>query len=454
MQSLSSTSREFSGACVVAGAGVGVVGFILFRRWSKTRAEPPHDLDGSTAWKAWELPPADRARLDALRGRLVETTGRTIGLPGYYGNKWTEWAEFAGQTINNLGGVDGGGSPLNVKDLEREVLDTAARELGADPGSVRGYITTGGSTEGNMWALYLAREALGGNPVMVYSSQSHYSMPKIAHILRFDVEVVPAGEDGGIDVAALSERLRTIDPKRGCVVVANVGTTFLGGIDDVPAVKAALEETLPGRHVLHADAALFGMLLPFVWEDDGAPRGDFASGADSIAISGHKLLGCPMPCSIALATRSLVDGEIGLGGTQASTERCECAETRGSDGVKKKVDDVTITGSRNGHVVVAMWVLFRRLFGVPGRWKAECKRFLAQARYAERRLREIGLNPSRAPGSIIVVFDSPSEATQHRHTLMCVNGRCHITTHNATPAKIDRLVTDIQNSRLPVGGFK
>ena len=54
---------------------------------------------------------------------------------------------------------------------------------------------------------------------------------------------------------------------------------------------------------IHADAALSGMILPFV--DDPQPYG-FDSGFDSVSVSGHKMIGAPLPCGVALTRKHYV----------------------------------------------------------------------------------------------------------------------------------------------------
>eukprot|EP01050_Picozoa_sp_SAG11_P015654 SAG11_NODE_2054_length_3878_cov_1.867161_1_plen_72_part_00 len=45
------------------------------------------------------------------------------------------------------------------------------------------------------------------------------------------------------------------------------------------------------------------MMMPFV---DWAPEVSFKKPIDSIAVSGHKMLGCPMPCGVALTRKTHV----------------------------------------------------------------------------------------------------------------------------------------------------
>ena len=63
------------------------------------------------------------------------------------------------------------------------------------------YVCGNGSTEANLWALWLARERLSagdcvGDPLLLYSEQIHYSVPKVANILRFRAQAVPVNGEG------------------------------------------------------------------------------------------------------------------------------------------------------------------------------------------------------------------------------------------------------------------
>ena len=44
------------------------------------------------------------------------------------------------------------------------------------------------------------------------------------------------------------------------------------------------------------------MMMPFI---DYAPEVSFEKPIDSIAVSGHKMLGCPMPCGITLTRKEV-----------------------------------------------------------------------------------------------------------------------------------------------------
>merc|ERR1719327_862705 len=97
--------------------------------------------------------------------------------------------------------------------------------------------------------------------------------------------------------------------------------------------------------------------MPFV---DYAPQISFDKPIDSVAVSGHKMLGCPMPCGVALTRKSHVRK------------------------VETRIDylnsvDTTIMGSRNGHTALHMWYSLRSK-GLKG-IKDEVAHCLQTARY-------------------------------------------------------------------------
>lgn len=84
---------------------------------------------------------------------------------------------------------------------------------------------------------------------------------------------------------------------------------------------------------IHSDAALCGAYAPFL---EPRPSFDFADGADSIAISGHKFLGAALPCGIVVARQSNVS---------RIAHSVDCIDS----------PDTTISGSRNGFTPLALW---------------------------------------------------------------------------------------------------
>jgi histidine decarboxylase len=71
--------------------------------------------------------------------------------------------------------------------------------------------------------------------------------------------------------------------------------------DDVKRIKSILKDLAVKQHYIHADGALSGSYSAFI---EPRPAFDFADGVDSIAVSGHKFIGSPMPCGVVIAKRS------------------------------------------------------------------------------------------------------------------------------------------------------
>lgn len=174
-------------------------------------------------------------------------------------------------------------------------------------------------------------------------------------------------------------------------------------------------------YYLHADAALSGMILPFVDEPQGFT---FADGIDSIGVSGHKMIGLPIPCGIVVAKR-------------ANVERIS-VEIDSISG-----HDKTITGSRNGHTPMMMWEAIRS--HQPAEWKRRIEHSLTLAEYAVTRLQEAGIDAWRNKNAITVVFPCPSEAVWKKHCLATSGDVAHLIApaHHFDTSKIDARLDDV-----------
>ena len=191
-------------------------------------------------------------------------------------------------------------------------------------------------TEGNIWALYLAREAFP-NAKLLYSREAHYSIPKAARILRMEAIAVDCETGGAIDIEAFAKALDALDGSP-VIVALTCGTTVKGAHDDIAAVIACLDAAGlgPDRRFVHVDGALNAMVLPFAAGAPFAIQPSFRHGIDSLSTSGHKMIGTPMPCGVLIARRAHVDRVASA-----------IAYLRSSD--------TTLMGSRNGHAVLSIW---------------------------------------------------------------------------------------------------
>lgn len=153
-----------------------------------------------------------------------------------------------------------------------------------------------------MYGLFLARE-LHPEGIVYYSEDTHYSVNKIMRVLNVRNIMIRSNPDGTMDLEDLRESIN-IHRDVPAIVNANIGTTMKGAIDDLAGIHKIIKDLAIQQHYIHADAALSGMILPFV--DDPQPW-NFQSGIDSISISGHKMVGSPIPCGVAVAKKSNVD---------------------------------------------------------------------------------------------------------------------------------------------------
>ncbi|MFF0492097.1 histidine decarboxylase [Nocardia sp. NPDC004068] len=362
--------------------------------------------------------PRDVALLQDIAARMLLERDHMLGFPVNLDFDYRDFALFLGIHANNAGSpYDEGLYHLHTKPFERAVVTFFARLAGLP--EAFGYLTSGG-TESNLFGCLVAREHFP-DAVLYHSESAHSSIRKIGRILRMDACPVPVRADGVMDPDRLAETYRRRGPERAALVVATVGTTTGGAYDDLVALRHALAEAGADRVHVHSDAAFGGLLAALA----PTPRPwAFESGADSVAISGHKMIGGPIPCGIVLA-------------------RDEDAARLRSGGAEVGTDDDTVTGSRNALSTVLLWYELRRL-GVSG-LRRRVRRCLAVADYAERRLREEGMRPERPAGGNTVLFDAPEKDVCRRWNLIPLDDRVHlITMPHVTGEHIDRLCADLR----------
>ncbi|WP_445989856.1 histidine decarboxylase [Chromobacterium haemolyticum] len=324
-------------------------------------------------------------------------------------------------SINNCGDWNESSNYLlNSFDFEREVMHFFAELFHIPFDESWGYVTNGG-TEGNMFGCYLGRE-LFPDATLYYSKDSHYSVAKIIKLLRIKSRAVDSLPSGEIDYDDLVAKIQQ-DQERHPIVFVNVGTTMKGAVDDIGIIQDKLAQAgIPRRdYYLHADAALSGMILPFV---DAPQPYSFADGIDSISVSGHKMIGSPMPCGIVLAKRSNV--------SRISVE---------IDYISAR--DQTISGSRNGHTPMMLWAAIKSR--PLAEWRRKVRHCLDMAQYAIDRFQAAGIQAWRCQNSITVVFPSPSEPVCNKHGLARSGGAAHLITtpHHHDSQRLDRLIDDI-----------
>ena len=237
---------------------------------------------------------AQQSALDELAARL--DNDYPYADPQYAGQMLkpphpVAWAAYAATMLLNPNNHALDGGPATAR-MEREAVAELAGMFGLDPHL--GHLTSSG-TIANLEALWVGRELRPGAP-LVSGANAHYTHARMAGLLGVTHETVPEDELGRLDLDALSGRLAA-----GGVgtVVATLGTTPLGALDDVAAIA-----DLCARHDarLHVDAAYGGFFALVAGAPGGVRREPFAATArvDSIVVDPHKHGLQPYGCGCVL----------------------------------------------------------------------------------------------------------------------------------------------------------
>ena len=359
-------------------------------------------------------------RLRTLYENLETLSGRSIGYPCNQDFDYSELLPFMRFSFNNVGDpFHDSNFIMNTHEFEREVVNTFADLMHVSPDDSWGYVTSGG-TEGNMYGMYLARE-LFPDGIVYFSEDTHYSIAKILSLIKARNIMVKSQDNGEVDYDDLYEAVR-VNRDVPAIMVANVGTTMKGAIDDVGRIQDIMDDLAVTRRYIHADAALSGMILPFV--ADPQPYG-FDAGFDSVAISGHKMIGSPVPCGIALTRREYV-----------------ARVTRAVEYVG--VLDTTLTGSRSALAPLIIWYALQKQ-GLDG-FKRIVEGCIETAEYAVTRFNDSGIPAWRNRNSVTVVFPRPDAQTVRKWALAPYEDIAHlIAMPNVTRETIDAVVDDCLN---------
>ena len=365
----------------------------------------------------------DRERLDELYQELGDISPRTIGYPCNQAWDYSELYRFLEFSINNVGDpFEGSNFRLNTHEFECEVLEKFAEYTRADQDDFWGYVTTGG-TEGNMYGLYLARE-LYPHGVVYFSEDTHYSVAKILRLQHTRNIMLKSQDNGEMDYDDLRESIR-LNRDTPPIIFANVGTTMKGAVDNLDKIREVMDEFVIREYYIHCDAALSGMILPFL---NNPPPWTFADGADSIAISGHKMIGGPLPSGLALARKKYVDR------VSRSVEYVG-------------VLDTTITGSRNAFTPLMLWYALRTL-GDDGLEK-NARHSLAMARYAVEQFQKRGVPAWRNLNSVTVVFPHPAKSVMEKWVVAPNGGIGHlIALPHMNEELLDSFIEDYCSARV------
>eukprot|EP01084_Bolivina_argentea_P230415 388676_1 len=171
---------------------------------------------------------------------------------------------------------------LSCKGIERAIMDYYAdlwhidkrNDLSPnDPDSVWGYVLNMGSTEGNLDAIWFAREYFKSftrkKPIVLSSEHVHYSLNKACEVLNVKHHSITTNEYAQMDNDALLQAVTHYVVKEGRPIVAvfTSGTTFTGAYDHWEVVIDEIEQICTANGVpywFHLDGALGAFVVPFL----------------------------------------------------------------------------------------------------------------------------------------------------------------------------------------------
>ena len=205
------------------------------------------------------------------------------------------------------------------------------------------------------------------------------------------------------------------------IVLATFGTTMKEAKDDVSKIKSIVKNLAIQDHYIHCDAALAGSYGAFM--EPRLPY-DFKDGADSISISGHKFIGCPIPSGVIIAKRSNRD-RIAHGISYIGSS------------------DTTITGSRNGHSPLFLWYALKKM-GLDG-MRDRYKHGLEVAEYCEASLKKLGVPVWRNPGALTVVLPKVPKVLRDKWQLATEGEISHIICMpNVSKSQVDAFIEEFK----------
>ena len=233
-----------------------------------------------------------------------------------------------------------------TQEIEREVLRVLAVDFfKMEDEEFDGYIAPGG-TEANIQAMWVFRnyfeyhlEASSNEIAILASEDTHYSIPKGSNLLNIDLISIPVHfESRQIDREALDQLVdRAVENgKKYFIVIANMGTTMFGSVDNPDVYTEVLEsKNLPYK--LHIDGAYGGFVYPF---SNLESKVNFSNPKiSSITIDAHKLLQAPYGTGVYLTRKGMIENVL--------TKEAQYVEGM----------DLTLCGSRSGANAIAVYMI-------------------------------------------------------------------------------------------------
>eukprot|EP01080_Neovahlkampfia_damariscottae_P007337 gene7337-11656_t len=357
--------------------------------------------------------------LDEYEEHLQERSEKHMGMPYNLKLKHEELSPFLEFSINNLGDpFVQSNYGVHSRAFEVQVLQYFAHLWKIPLKKYWGYVTMCGS-EGNLYAMILGREIFP-DAILYTSEESHLSIFKASLLFKIPLQTIKTLENGELDYDDFEKKL-SANKDKPAIINLNIGTTVTGSVDNVDNVLNILEKyNFKNRYYLHCDGDLLSMLLNQV--DDRIVIPSFEKDIHSISISGHKFLGCPMPCGVLLTYNHLVKH------LEQHIQYLNSVDT-------------TITGSRNGQAALSIWYTLRE----KGRkvFIKEVSQCLENAEYLSKKLSDIKIDSNVSNN--IVMFSTPKNPHFIKKWQLLTHKKQAVVSimPNITKQRIDEFVNDL-----------
>ncbi len=250
-----------------------------------------------------------------------------------------------------------------TEQLEMEAIQICAEQLMAGkPGMQDGYIAAGG-TECNMQAAWIFRnlfkrkyKAESHQIAIVHSEDTHYSVWKIANLLGIQQLVIDVHKTTRqINLQDLRAKIKKAKSEKieYFIVVANMGTTMFGTVDNIDDLTMVLDEE-EVYYKIHVDGAFGGFTYPFTHPKNSLNFSN--SKVTSISLDAHKMLQAPYGTGVFLIRKGYLN----------------YLATNEPHFMAHKIH--TLSGSRSGANAISVWMILRA-FGSKG-LQAKVKRVM------------------------------------------------------------------------------
>ncbi len=276
--------------------------------------------------------------------------------------------------------------------IEKELIDLCAQQV-FEGGSEEfdGYVASGG-TEANIQAIWILKRyfetefgAKNGEISLIFSEDSHYSMPKASKLLGLDSLITKVDyKTRRVTRESLTECCNAAmgNGVKHFIVVMNMSTTMFGSVDDINEITGWLDG-LGVEYRVHVDAAFGGYIYPFSTSDSSYTFQNRR--INSFTLDGHKMLQSPYGTGIYLTRKNYM----------------QYALTEEANYVKGK--DYTLIGSRSGANAIAVWMIMRT-YGSDG-WTAKVRRLLGMTSRLCDSLTDRGVKYFRNPEMNIIAIE-------------------------------------------------